>query len=500
MYWDYLWSRALELMEMRWHSLFLTGKAGTGKSTLLKQFLNTTKKNVINLASTGIAAVNTGWSTIHSFFRLHPNVKLDEVKPIRGNNLEVLKEADIIIMDEVSMVRADLLDCVSRCINLSLTGKDDLPFGGKQMIFIWDLFQLAPIVSYEERNAFKDLYKSEYFFSAKNYEKLNPKVIELQKVYRQEEEDFIDILNKIRIWIFEDKDLDYINKNIIEDMDSLESGTIVLTTTNADADTINQKNLSKLDSELHFSEAEIEWEVPKSFYPNAINLNYKVWAQIMMLRNTAERKNGSIGRILEIYEDIVIVEIDDEEYEVELYEWKIFKHFFNKKTKKIITETVGTFTQFPFKLAWGITIHKSQWLTFDNLCVDFGKRVFAKWQAYVALSRAVTTNWLLLKRAVVEKDVMIDKRVLWFMGKALIQQKVDMLNYAIEQEREVEFVYIKHEWEISKRKIIPQLVDKAQYKWYDFMALQAFDQEEEKAKLFSINKMYDIKLLSEYYT
>ncbi len=498
MHWDYLGSRALELMETRWESLFLTGKAGTGKSTLLKQFLNTTKKNVINLASTGIAAVNTGWTTIHSFFRLHPNVKLEEVKPIRWDNLEVLKEADIIIIDEISMVRADLLDCVSRCINLSLTGKDELPFGGKQMIFIWDLFQLAPIISTEERKAFKNIYKSEYFFSAKNYEKLNPKVIELQKVYRQDDDDFIDILNKIRIWIFENKDLDYINKNIIENMDSLKIGTIVLTTTNADADTINQKRLTELDTKLHFSEAMIEWDVPKSFYPNLIDLHYKVWAQIMMLKNTSERKNGSIGKILEVYDDVVLVEIDDEEYEVGLYEWKIYKHFFNKKTKKIITETVGTFTQFPFKLAWGITIHKSQGLTFDNLCVDFGKRVFAKWQAYVALSRAVSTNWLFLKRAVLEKDVKIDKRVLWFMGKALIQQKVDMINYAIEQEREIEFTYIKFGWEVTKRTIIPQLVDKAQYKWYDFMALQAFDQEENKAKLFSINKMYDIKLLSEY--
>ncbi len=491
---DYLGNKALDLIENNDASLFLTWKAGTGKTTLLKHFFENTSKNYIVLWSTWIAAINIGGSTIHSFFSFWKDINKSNVKKLYWKKLETLENADIIVIDEISMVRSDLLDCIDICMRSSLWNHE-LPFWGKQMLFVGDLYQLPPVVSQAEQKYILEEYKTEYFFSSFAFQELDPYIIELQKVYRQDDVELVKVLNKFRVGLFSQSDIDFLNTKVINPWDIKDRDIVTLTTTNKDAWNTNIERLSALPWESFVSHALIEWEFEQNLYPNLLELEFKENAQIMMLNNNEFWKNWTIGKIKEIIsEEEVIVEINNNEYVVEPYEWNVLKPRYDKSIKKIVYDKVWKFIQFPFKLAWAITIHKSQWLTFDKLLIDFGKTVFAKWQAYVALSRWTNLENMYFKRPVDKKDIKVDKRITYFMSKALRPQKKDMIKYAYENNKNITFWYLKYNQEISQRtiKLIDFWLDN--YNWYDYFFVKGYCYLRDQNRVFNIDKMYELEV------
>lgn len=493
---DYYADKALNMMENTNNSIFLTWKAGTWKSTLIKYFIRNTNKRLLLLAPTWVAAINIWWSTLHSFFLFHPWITIEEAVEHRlvPKRKTVLENTDCIVIDEVSMLRSDMMDIIDMILRNEL--KSSRPFAGKQMVFVGDLYQLPPIVRNEERKYFEDHYKSPFFFSANSFEVLNPIVIELQKIYRQDDEQFKWVLNKIRLWLQNNKDLDYLNQRVgkspLKDL-----YYISLMTTNDDADKINKQELSKLNTKLYKSKAEIKWEVPQSYYANDEVIEFKPWSQIMMLNNTDCWQNWTIGKLLDYDEDeeSALVEIDWEEYAVDKHVWSIRRPNYDPWQWKIINEEIWAFKQLPFKLAWAITIHKSQWLTFDNVLIDFWKRVFAGGQSYVALSRVTSYDWLFLKRELKKADIHLDRRIMYFMSNALILQKKETILEAIEQGNDIRFHYVKSTWEISSRSVSPHNVDNMNYNWYEYIWLVWYCHERNAQRVFNLNKMFDVEII-----
>lgn len=491
---DLLWEKALNIIENTNESIFITWKAWTWKSTLITQFLSTTYKNIIVLASTWISAINIWWSTIHSFFHIKKENDLSKLNPLTWENLEILQNCHCILIDEISMVRADILDTVDKIIQLSLNTKN--VFWWVQMILVWDLFQLPPVIKWEDKKFIENHYKNEYFFESNAFKKLNPIVIELQKIYRQKDKKFIWILNKIRIWTFDEEDLCVLNQRVV-DRNNLPESTIVLCSTNLEADKINFQKIEKLDSQSFYFDANVKWEFDEKQMPTKKQIYIKVWAQIIMLTNDVFWQNWTIWKFLWIDEDnsnIIKIEIDNQIYNVEKYTWKLRNWKYNKKTKKIEYETIWEFEQFPFKLAYWITIHKSQWLTFEKVCIDLWKILFAKWQAYVAISRVKSLEWLFLLREIKRADIKADKRVLIFMWKVLNQQKKLFIKYALENDKNIKFQYIKFNWEISNRIVKPLKVENWNYNWYDFESFNWFCFLRNEERNFNIDKMHEVEI------
>ncbi|HAI68924.1 MAG TPA: AAA family ATPase [Gammaproteobacteria bacterium] len=407
-------------MEQTNQCLFITGKAGTGKSTLLAHFKQKSKKKVVVLAPTGVAALNVGGATLHSFFRLPPRpINLDEVKALRSKKrLKLYQSIDTIIIDEVSMVRADMMDVIDRFMRLN--GKEtSKPFGGVQMIFIGDLFQLPPVVSSdEEAKLFTTTYQSPFFFSAKIFEVLRMELVELTKVYRQKEQDFLQMLNSIRNNQACSSEIQQINQRYQPQFESeLKEYYITLTTTNQLASKINTAHLEKLSTPNHQFEGEIKGKFDKGTLPTDLSLSLKEGAQVMFVKNDSEGRwvNGTLGRIKKIKKDQIQVETPDKiSYTVKKAKWEIVTYQFEEKMQTVTTEVTGSFTQYPLKLAWAITIHKSQGKQFDKVIVDLGWGTFAHGQLYVALSRCKTLEGLILKSQVRPKDVIVDNRVIAF--------------------------------------------------------------------------------------
>ncbi|MCK5877001.1 MAG: AAA family ATPase [Candidatus Marithrix sp.] len=405
---------AYNLMEENSKCIFITGKAGTGKSTLLNYFKTKTKKKIVVLAPTGIAALNVGGATLHSFFRLPPRpLNPDEIKPL--SNSKLYKSVDTIIIDEVSMVRADMLDVIDRFMRLN--GKDRFkPFGGVQMVFIGDLFQLPPVVSNdEEAKLFTNNYTSPFFLSAKVFTELKIKLVELTKVYRHKDQEFINLLNAIRSNQACASEIQRINQRYQPKFDTgVEDYFITLTTTNKIAAQINVVQLEKLTTTLHNFIGEIKGKFDQPVLPTDQELSLKVNAQIMFVKNDSEGRwvNGTLGRIKKIQKtQIKVVTQDNKTHNVKPVKWEILTYNFDKKTQVVTTEVLGSFTQYPLKLAWAITIHKSQGKQFDKVIIDLGWGAFAHGQLYVALSRCRTLEGLILKTKVRPKDVIVDKRV-----------------------------------------------------------------------------------------
>ncbi|RKZ53182.1 MAG: AAA family ATPase [Candidatus Parabeggiatoa sp. nov. 3] len=407
-------------MEQTNQCLFITGKAGTGKSTLLAHFKRKSQKKVVVLAPTGVAALNVGGATLHSFFRLPPRaIHLDEIKPLRSKKRRKLYQSiDTIIIDEVSMVRADMMDVIDRFMRLN--GKEpSKPFGGTQMIFIGDLFQLPPVVSSDdEAKLFTTTYQSPFFFSAKIFEVLRMELVELTKVYRQKEQDFLHLLNSIRNNQASTSDIQQINQRYQPQFESeLKEYYITLTTTNQLASKINTAHLEKLSTPKHQFEGEIKGKFDKGTFPTDLSLSLKDGAQVMFVKNDSEGRwvNGTLGRIKKIKRDQIQVETPDKiSYTVKKAKWEIVNYQFDEKTQTVTTDVTGSFTQYPLKLAWAITIHKSQGKQFDKVIVDLGWGTFAHGQLYVALSRCKTLEGLILKSQVRPKDVIVDNRVIAF--------------------------------------------------------------------------------------
>jgi ATP-dependent DNA helicase PIF1 len=412
--------QALEFMDKGDQHLFITGKAGTGKSTLLDYFCSNTKKNIVVLAPTGVAALNVKGQTIHSFFNFYVDVTVDKInnKKVKPRSKKIYSQLDAVIIDEISMVRADLLDCIDAFLKL-YGPKADAPFGGIQMIFVGDLYQLPPVVPSAERELFTDFYRSPYFFSAHAFSGIKIKKIEMDKIYRQKDQSFIDMLNKIRNNSVSAQDLKSLNTRYIPDFAPEEDiFYISLTTTNKKADLINDENIDNIEGAIKYSEAEIDGDFGKEYYPTAVDLQYKIGAQIMMLNNDVKRRwvNGSIGVIVGIKdkadEEYLVVKLQDCKrlVTVERHKWQVFK--FKVDGKTIVSEPVGTFTQYPFRLAWAVTIHKSQGKTFDNVIIDISQGTFVSGQAYVAFSRCTSFDGIVLKAPVKKYHIKADNRLM----------------------------------------------------------------------------------------
>jgi ATP-dependent DNA helicase PIF1 len=415
---------AYHLMEFTSETMFLTGRAGTGKSTLLNYFRKTTKKKYVVLAPTGLAALQVGGSTIHSFFGfpLRTMVKNDPDIRVWGKGhprLRIMRKMDTLIIDEVSMVRVDLLDAIDQALRLN-TG-NDIPFGGKQLIFIGDVYQLSPVVTAQDSNyTDDDPYANPYFFSAEAFRSSIPKIIELKKIYRQQDEDFIYLLNRIRMGIAGNDDLAELNKRYRPDEDHEDEFAITLTSVNAIADSVNQRKLMALVSPSFLYKGKPEGVFNERLYPASPMLSLKVGAQVMMVKNDLQGKwvNGSIGKIEQLSQEEIFIRFSDGAvHRVEPVKWENKVYTWDKMANTISFVVNGTYTQFPIRLAWAITIHKSQGLTFEKISIDMGRGAFAHGQLYVALSRCKTLNGIKLKTKLQPKDMIVDEAVENFAGK-----------------------------------------------------------------------------------
>jgi len=413
-------------------NIFITGKAGTGKTTFLKDLKRLSPKRMIVVAPTGVAAINAGGVTIHSFFQLpfHPYVPAFYIPGADGGNraesssppgykmsrekVRIIKSLDLLIIDEISMVRADTLDAMDSALRRYKARH--LPFGGVQLLMIGDLQQLAPVVKEEDREILDRYYDSFFFFGSKALACTDYVTIELKHIYRQDDQVFIDLLNKVRENKADEAALEQLNKRYIPDFDPESGGGyITLTTHNHQAQTINDSKLEKLPGRVHMFKAIVKDDFPEFSFPNASELTLKAGAQVMFIKNDISSEklffNGKIGKIEAFEDDIIIVRCpgDDFPIRVEKAEWQNMKFTINEETKEIEEEVIGTFTQYPLRLAWAITIHKSQGLTFDRAIID-ACAAFAHGQVYVALSRCRSLEGLVLssrigRRSLVDNPV-----------------------------------------------------------------------------------------------
>ncbi len=401
--------------------LFITGKAGTGKSTLLTLFRKTTQQKVAVLSPTGISALNVQGQTIHSFFRFPPRLlQAGDVRTI-PQLTRLAKHLDMIVIDEISMVRADIMDAID--LSLRMHRKSPEPFGGVRMLFFGDLFQLPPVVSTpEERAFFQTVYESPYFFSAHVFKRgADFDMVELTQVYRQRERGFIQLLDRIRQMRFDQDDLDHLNERYRPDEEP-EEPYLTLCGTNAAAQRINAARLDALPfSEVHYA-ADVSGDFNPKLFPTDINLAIKEDAQVMMIRNHPERLyvNGTLGRIITISPDRIDVELSGEDGERKVIElqrmtWDMLRYtYVPEGPDPIRTEVTGSFTQYPVKLAWAVTIHKSQGQTYDRVRIDLGQGAFEHGQTYVALSRCRSFEGIYLQKPLTARDIMVDERIVEF--------------------------------------------------------------------------------------
>lgn len=421
--------KAIGLIESKSPCVFVTGEAGTGKSTLLKYFAANTKKRIVVLAPTGVAALNVGGQTIHSFFQFPPGpINNIEELPRKG---ELLRSLDSVVIDEISMVRADLLDAVDKSLRIN-RGQPLKPFGGVQMIFFGDLFQLPPVVTQtEEGQFFSQYYGSPYFFDAHVFEALEIALIKLTTIYRQSDVLFMEILNHLRVKRIHDHHLLALNRRVIPNFEPPPSeGYIVLTTTNRRADDKNIRELEKLPLPETAYQASVEGEFSEKQYPTDYRIRLRQGAQVMFLNNDMGRRwvNGTIGIVEKVSDNSVFVRIPtplgqpDRICEVGRHTWNISRYRINHTTRALESELIGSFTQFPLRLAWAITIHKSQGKTLDKAIIDFSGGTFAHGQAYVALSRCSTLEGMVLKTQIRKQDIIVDMRVFRFIEQLAQQQ------------------------------------------------------------------------------
>jgi len=503
-------AQALSLMENSLKNIFITGRAGTGKSTLLKLFLETTKKTAVVLAPTGVAAVNVNGQTIHSFFGFKPDITLSKVAKLKVYKKDLYRHLKTIIIDEVSMVRADLMDCMDKFLRLYGPSKQ-LPFGGVQMVFIGDLYQLAPVVTSKERDLFKEHYQTSYFFGARVFENTDfaMEFIELEKIYRQKDDKFIHLLNAVRNRTATAGDLSWLNKQHQPNFEPKENDFyIYLTAINEQADSINSCELNKLTTKLYSFKAKVSGDFGKEYLPTAEVLELKSGAQLMMLNNDSSGRwiNGTVGKILAIKKDdegefCILAKLHNgQRVSVYPHTWDIFRYYLDGK--EIQSETVGSFTQFPVRLAFAITIHKSQGKTFEKVIIDLGRGAFACGQTYVALSRCVSFSGLVLKKPIRLSDLRLDFAVVKFLTQYQyrltnqilpLEQKIALIKEAIAKKKNLNIVYLKGKDEKSCRKIKPLNMEEMEYEGFDFLGLEAFCFSRNDKRTFNVERILEIK-------
>lgn len=411
---------AWEFVEKTGKSVFLTGKAGTGKTTFLRKVVEESRKRVVVVAPTGIAAINAGGVTIHSFFQLPlhpfiPGAKIESKFAFSKEKRSIIKTMDLLIIDEISMVRSDLLDAVDSVLRRFRNRFK--PFGGVQLLMIGDLQQLTPVITDEEIQLLAPYYSSPYFFGSRALSQVDYVTIELKEVYRQQDDAFISILNSVRSGRPSPDVIRALNQRYDPNfIPSSDEGYIRLTTHNNIANSYNEQQLDMIDEPIHCFDAVIDGNFPEYAYPTEARLELKVGAQVMFVKNdpSAERRyfNGKIGVVTDFYEEYILVQCpgDDEKIAVEPLEWENCRYVINEQTQEMETEVVGIFKQYPLRLAWAITIHKSQGLTFDKAIIDAASS-FASGQVYVALSRCRTLEGMVLATPLRQDAVITDHRV-----------------------------------------------------------------------------------------
>ena len=433
----------MQLIQYTRQSVFLTGKAGTGKSTFLRYVCGITKKKHVVLAPTGIAAINAGGSTLHSFFKLpfYPLLpdnanfslqqrRIHEFFKYTKAHRKLIEELELIIIDEISMVRADIIDAVDRILRVYSRNLRE-PFGGKQVLLVGDVFQLEPVVKGDEREILNRFYPSPYFFSAKVFSQIDLVSIELQKVYRQTDTAFINVLDHIRNDTVNSSDLQLLNTRYGAEVKQSEADMcITLATRRDNVDYINDKKLAELPGEPVSFFGEIRGDFPESSLPTSQELTLKPGAQIIFIKNDFDRRwvNGTIGVISgfdPIEETIYIITDDGKEVDVKRESWRNIRYKYNEEKKQIEEEELGTFTQYPIRLAWAVTVHKSQGLTFSRVVIDFTGGGSAGGQTYVALSRCTSLEGIELKKPISRADVFVRPEIVSFATRFNNQAAID---------------------------------------------------------------------------
>ncbi len=433
---------ALNLIQFTRQSVFLTGKAGTGKSTFLKYVCANVKKKHVVLAPTGIAAINAGGSTLHSFFKLpfHPLVPDDPNFSLKGGKLhsflkyssehrKLIKEIELVIIDEISMVRADIIDFIDKVLRVYSQNMRE-PFGGKQILLVGDVYQLEPVVKSDEREILNRFYPTPYFFSARVFNEIELVSIELTKVYRQSDKAFVSVLDHIRTNTAGAVDLQLLNTRYSTEIEASESDMYITLATRRDTvNFINEKKLAELPGESAILKGEIKGEFPENSLPTLMELELKPGAQIIFIKNDPDKRwvNGTIGTVSGIDENdtIYVITEDGREFDVKKERWANIRYRYNEQEKKIEEEELGVFIQYPIRLAWAITIHKSQGLTFSRVVIDFTGGVFAGGQTYVALSRCTSLDGIQLKKPIARGDIFVRPEIVAFAQRFNNRQAID---------------------------------------------------------------------------
>ena len=500
---------ALELMENSTKPLFITGRAGTGKSTLLQYFRENTRKRAVFLAPTGVAAVNIRGQTIHSFFGFKPDVTPASIRRKKRNaeNAGLYKKIEAMVIDEVSMVRADLLDCVDA--HLRLNGSSaDRPFGGVQVIFIGDLYQLPPVVAAQEKDLFRNHYETPFFFSAAALQEMELAIVELEKVYRQSDEAFIGLLNAIRNRTVSDEELALLNTRYDPDFKPPDREPCIhLTSTNDLADAINEEHLARLRGKAWVARGRVEGNFDDGALPTSLELSLKKNTQVMLLNNDVYGRwvNGTIGRVTGFSKDedggdVIRARLEDgTRVEVEPFTWHMFR--FVLKDGELVSEAAGSFTQYPVKPAFAVTIHKSQGKTFFRAVIDVGRGTFAHGQMYVALSRCTTLGGIVLKKPVRKNQILMDWRVVRFLTQSQYRQaarrtpteeKLRLIEQAIRAKEQIDIVYLKAKDEKTRRVVRPLSVGEMTYAGRLFMGMEAWCLLRREKRVFNVDKILEI--------